>query len=147
MKSTERLLKLAEKFDRKLSLGQVLEGEDPKAVVADAFFGPPSDRSKDEKAFQSYILGQSSVFSQTLTDATKSVDIGATVDAASKAANFLVSVQPASPAVRAALIGALVKDYTAFYGAAPSARLAARVANGTVKPNVHATATGIITVT
>jgi hypothetical protein len=145
MKSVEHLVKVAERYARKVSLAQSME-EDPKAVVADAFFGPPSDRSKDEKAFQVYILGQTSNFSQALPESIKTVDIGATVDARSKAANFLVTVTPANPAARAAVIAALVKDYTTFYGANPAARLATRVAAGTVKPDVHASATGIITV-
>jgi hypothetical protein len=143
MKSVDNLIKVAEKFTRKLSLAQVLQGEDPKAVVADAFFGSTAS-GKDERFFQNYILGQGSKFSAALPDSVNTVDIGATVDAKSGAANFLVAVNPANTKVRAALIGALIQDYTAAYGAAPAARLADRVAKGQVKPDVHQTAPSII---
>ena len=146
MKSVEHLVKVAERYARKVSLAQAgLEGEDPKAVVSDAFFGPPSG-GKDEKFFQNFILAPGSKFMGALPETTKVVDIGATVDAKTKAANFLVTVTPPNPAVRAALLGALVQDYTAAYNAAPAARFAARIASGEVKPDVHQTAPSIITV-
>ena len=143
MKSVDNLIKVAEKFTRKISLAQVLQGEDPKAVVADAFFGSPGS-GKDERFFQNYILAPGSKFSAALPDSVQVVDIGATVDAKSGAANFLVAVTPANPKIRAALINALIQDYAAAYGAAPAATLAARVAKGTVKPDVHQTAPSII---
>lgn len=150
MKSIERLTKLADRFARKISLAQAAPPtveEDPTAVVADAFFGPPGG-GQDEKFFQSKILDQNSNFSKALPDSVNTAQIGATVDAATKAANFLLTTDPVTaPNVRAAIIAALVKDYTAAYGAAPAARFAARLAKGDIRPaNVHATANTIITI-
>lgn len=143
MKSLENIFKLAKKFEQKLSLAQMLTGEDPKAVVADAFFGPPGS-GKDENFFQNFILNPNSKFSLTLPDAISGVNIGATVDTKSGVANFLVSTSPANSKIQATLLNALVQDYTSAYGTAPPIRLSNRVAKGEVKPDIRQTAPTII---
>jgi hypothetical protein len=144
MKSIDQIIKIAERFAIKLSLAQAIVGEDPKSVVADAFFGP-----NEENIFQQFILNPNSHFSKILPESVKSVDIGATVDAKSKAANFLVSTNPTTPPqLRANLINALKEDYKAKYGQYPADRFAERLSQGQIKPpTVHETAVAIIHIT
>lgn len=130
MKSIDNLLKLAARFERKLALAQSMGGEDPKAVVSDAFFGP-----NQENNFLQTITTEGSNFLKALPESIKTVDIGARVSAKGKSAAFLVTTNPAAPpAIQAALVNALTADYTKKYGQSPQAQFAARLAAGTIKP-------------
>ena len=122
MKSFKKLAYIADKFEAKIKRAQQLTGEDPKAVTADAFFNPKGN--KDESEFQSAILTGGSAFMSALPEQVKKCSIGAAVDVPGKMADFLVkTVPPVSAQVITQLKDALTKDYTRFYGKAPSARV------------------------
>lgn len=142
MSSVDRLIKLADRFARKIVMGQALVGEDPKAVVADAFFGP-----RQETDFQNFILQPNSNFSKTLPESVKTVSIGAIVSAKTKSAAFLVTPQPGTPALALKLKAALREDYKAKYGSYPEQRFAERLAKNDIKPaDIELSAPGIITI-
>lgn len=124
----QSLIKLAERFARKLSLAQLIS-DDPRAIVSDAFFGP-----QQEGNFQHFILKPNSHFSQALPESIKSVDIGAVIDTKSHTANFLVSTNPNTPQLHNTLINALKEDYKASYGKYPAERLTDRLARNDVRP-------------
>ena len=106
MKSVDRIVKIAERFAKKIA--QEI-AEDPKAVVVDAFLGP-----REEANFQQFILNPNSHFSQILPESVKKVDIGAVVDAKNKLAMFVVTTTPPVPTqLHTALINALKEDYKA----------------------------------
>lgn len=145
MRSLKKLADLADRFEVKLSLAQAQVAEDPKAVVADAFFGSPSS-GKSEREFQAYILKEGSNFLAALPATVKVCNIGASVDGPGKKASFVVSCDPATNT--AGILKALVADYTKFYGKEPNAQFAARLAAGDIRPpTVKASVPSIIQVT
>jgi hypothetical protein len=130
MSATDQLHKLAERFARKIALAQMMAGEDPKATTVDAFFGP-----HEETAFQQFILKPSSNFSKALPESIKTVDIGASVNAKNKSANFLISTNPVAPQLKATLIHALNEDYKNKYGKYPVERFVERLTRNEIRPN------------
>ena len=151
MRSLKKLADLADRFESKLKLSraQAQVGEDPKAVVADAFFGAATSavtRGKTEREFQAHILGEGSNFLAALPPTVKTCNIGASVDGPAKTASFLVTCSP--PTNTANILKALVADYTKFYGKDPNSQFAARLAAGDIKPpTVKASHPSIIQVT
>ncbi len=128
MGSLDKIIRLANRFARKLSLAQqgapqVLE--DPKAMVADAFFGAPAS-GKSEKEFMQYLNRADSKFQKAAANVSGAINIGATVNAKTKTADFLV----ANPSIK----NALIADYTAFYGKSPTQQFQARLAAGSIHP-------------
>jgi hypothetical protein len=147
MKSLNKMVELADRFEMKLSQAQAITGEDPKAVVADAFFDPTSS-GKSERGFQAYILNPNSNFLKALSQDIKRCVIGAFIDARNKTAKFIVSTSPvATPTVLTNITNALNADYTKFYGKSPSERLLQKISAKAVKPDLQVSAPEIIVVT
>src|ERR1700722_15815850 len=119
MNAFKYLMKIADKFSKKLSLGQTIS-DDPRAITSDAFFGPGQ-----ETIFQRFILKPTSNFSKVLPETIKLVNIGAAINAKNRTANFLVSTTPPAGQLSNTLINALKNDYKAFYGQFPEERFAA----------------------
>lgn len=120
MKSLKKLAYIADKFEAKISKGQKMLGEDPKAVTADAFFDP-GYTGKGEGEFRKFILGEGSNFLKALPQQVKTCNIGAAVDVPGNSASFLVSTTP--PVPTKTIVDALNQDYIKYYGAAPAPRV------------------------
>jgi hypothetical protein len=137
MKSLEKLLKLADKFEGKIKKFAQQNaapqfGESNQApVVQDAFFGPPAT-GKGQEAFLKYINNPASNFQKSVTSAQGAIGIQVHVDAPSKKANFVVSVNP--PALTKQVVDALRKDYAAFYKELPEQQLQRRLSAGEIRP-------------
>jgi hypothetical protein len=119
----DSILKLADKF---MKAAQTMV-EDPKAVVVDAFFG-----RNEENNFLQFILQADSNFSKALPDSIKTLNIGASVNAATKSANFIVNTK--NPKLDVLLINALREDYKRKYGSYPEVRFADRLSKNDIKP-------------
>ncbi len=146
MKAIDKMIKLADLFEYKLSKAQAIIEENPKAVTSDAFFNPRGP--KDEQEFQKFILDPGNNFLKALPETVKKCAIGASVNAKNKSAQFIVTcTPPASSAVTQALVNALVADYTKYYGKSPTERLTFRMIDGTVNPGLETSAPEIITIT
>lgn len=146
MKSLKKMAELADRFEMKLSRAKIT-GEDPKAVTADAFFDPPGG-GRSEQDFQAAIVTAGSNFLAALPETVKKCSIGASVDAPAKSSRFLVAcAPPVSQDILNKLIGALNADYAKLYGKAPIARLAEKIANGKVAPDLKVSHPEILTVT
>ena len=146
MKSVDKLVKIAEKFELKIKQAQI-SGEDPKSVTTDAFLGP-----RGEDAFQTWILKPTSNFLQVLPDKVK-CNIGAKVDTSKGIAEFLVTLSPPNPKAIEAVKAALVKDFAALHqGKDPVAWQAERLAKPsldplTLKPGIVSSHPAIISIT
>lgn len=136
MSFVNKIIKLADKFEKKLSLAQITD-TNIKAVTADAFFGP-----LQEEEFKNAILASGSNFLNALPQSVKECRIGAKVDSSAGIANFLISTIPAVPIDN--IKAALEKDYEKKFGSKPSVRLANRVKQKEVKPGIQASHPSII---
>jgi hypothetical protein len=119
MSGFKKVSELADKFELKLKTAQTIEGEDPKSVVSDAFFGPHG-----EQEFNAAILNPGSNFLKVLPESVKTCHIGATVDSSAGMADFLVTCEPvANAGTVSALKAALMKDYLAVFKKTPQAKV------------------------
>lgn len=125
------LIKLANKFYSKY--GQALEGEDPKSVVADAFFCN-KDRTKNEKTFLNALNSPNSSFQKAIANITDPINIGAKVNAPAKSAELIVDCPSQNKEVIEKIKSALVKDYTNHYGVTPAKNFTEKLTLGLIKP-------------
>lgn len=141
MKSLEKLTKLANRFERKLSLAdapkpQINEGGNPQ-VIRDAFFGSStgSGGKSQEEFTQRWIYRPESAFQAALQSvpANAKFNIGVSVDAPKGVAGFTGAPK--------ALTDALAQDYIAYYQSKPIDRVKA------INPQLVGQAPGVVQVT
>jgi hypothetical protein len=133
MKSLEKLIKLADKFERKIA--QFSQESNQGPVIEDAFFGEPSP-GFGHPEFVKRLNKPDSNFQHAAATVQGQITIGCKVDAASGFADFTVAVNPApkDPKVVQALKAALVKDFVAMYKKTPMEFLKGRLAVNQIRP-------------
>lgn len=127
MRSVERIMRLANRFERSLRKHAAVVSSDKKATVSDALFGSGNDNNND--AFlNKKLLKSDSKLQAALQGVDSKVWIGGDVDVPNQKAEILVKCIPGVRAdVLAKIKAAVLQDYKDFYGNDPVGRMKKRL--------------------
>jgi hypothetical protein len=127
MRSVERIMRLANRFERSLRKYAAVVSSDKKATVSDALFGSGND-DNNEAFLNKKLLKADSKLQAALQGVDSKVWIGGDVDVPNQKAEILVKCIPSVRAdVLAKIKAAVLQDYKDFYGNDPVGRMKKRL--------------------